>query len=153
MRVAYIDMRKLSHQCPSGLSLLSRSSNPRRVCDRTTTSSTCASNSFSVHGLRYRNVYERVIAYQKGYPIAFEYPQYNCIDQAYVYGVSVTHGQNPRKHIWTFAGAADETSSNPTFKCPCINQQMSQSSSHIPSFIGNDYFCDTSLSSSYGSYS
>ena len=33
MRVAYIDMRNSSHQCPSGLSLLSRSSNPRRVCD------------------------------------------------------------------------------------------------------------------------
>ena len=154
MRVAYIDMRNLSHQCPSGLSLLSRSSNPRRVCDRTTTSfSTCASNSFSVHGLRYHLVYGRVIAYQNGRPIAFAQQHYNRIDQAYVYGVSLTHGQNPRKHIWTFAGAVDETTNYPTYKCPCINRYMSQSSSHIPSFIGNDYFCDTSLSSSFSSYS
>ena len=35
MRVAHIDMRNSSHQCPSGLSLLTRSTNPRRVCDIT----------------------------------------------------------------------------------------------------------------------
>ena len=67
------------------------------------------------------------------------------IDQAYVFGVSLTHSQNPRKHIWIFAGAVDETLNNPTFKCPCINQNLSPSSMHIPSFIENDYFCDTTL--------
>ena len=153
MRVAHIDMRNSSHQCPNGLSLLTRSSNPRRVCDRTITSTTsCASNRFSVHGLRYRHVYGRIIAYQNEYSVAFNYHQYNSIDQAYVFGVSLTHGQNPRKHIWTFAGAADETSSDPTFKCPCINQNLSPSSMRIPSFIGNDYFCDTTLSNRYYIY-
>ena len=149
MRVAHIDMRNSSHHCLSGLTLRARSSNPRRMCDRTTGG--CARNRFSVHGLRYRHVYGRIIAYQSGYPIAFHY-QYNSIDRAYVYGVSLTHGQNPRKHIWTFAGAADETTNNPTYKCPCINRNLSPSLMHIPSFIGNDYFCDTSLSNAYGSY-
>ena len=153
MRVAYIDMRNSSHQCPSGLNLLTRSSSPRRLCDRTNSSYyTCPSTSFSVHGLSYSHVYGRIIAYQNGYPIAFHYSSYHSIDQAYVYGMSLTYGQNPRKHIWTFAGAADETSSSPTFKCPCINRNISPSSMNIPSFIGNDYFCDTSLSSSYGNY-
>ena len=152
MRVAYIDMRNSSHQCPSGFSLLTQSSNPRRVCDTTGDSYyTCPNTSFSIHGLSYRHVYGRIVAYQNGYPIAFHQP-YKNIDQAYVYGVSLTHGQSPRKHIWTFAGAADETTSRPTFKCPCINQYMSSSTIRIPSFIGNDYFCDTSLSNSYGSY-
>ena len=41
---------------------------------------------------------------------------------------------------------------NPTFKCPCINTNINQSSITIPSFIGNDYFCDTSLSEHYRSY-
>ena len=78
---------------------------------------------------------------------------YHSIDQAYVYGVSLTHGQNPRKHIWTFAGAVDETSRDPTFMCPCINQHiMSTSTIRIPSFIGSDYFCDTSLSNHYTNY-
>ena len=147
MRVGYIDMRNSSHHCPSGFQTLTRSSNPRRVCDTTSVSTT----SFSVHGLSYRHVYGRVIAYQNGYPIAFHY-NLRSIDSTYVFGVSLTCGRNPRKHIWTFAGAADETSSHPTFKCPCINRDMSSSTIRIPSFIGNDYFCDTSLSNSYGSY-
>ena len=152
MRVAHIDMRNSSHQCPSGFQTLTRSSNPRRVCDTTGQStSSCPSTSFSVHGLSYSHVYGRIIAYQNGFPIAFFRP-YKGIDQPYVYGVSLTCGRNPRKHIWTFAGAADETSSNPTFKCPCINQYMSSSTIRIPSFIGNDLFCDTSLSNTYSNY-
>ena len=153
MRVAYIDMKNSSHQCPSGLTLLSRSSNPRRVCDRTSNSHySCPSTNFSVHGLSYRHVYGRVIAYQNAYPLAFHFNSYNRIDQAYVFGVSLTHGQNPRKHIWTFAGAVDDTSNYPNYKCPCINRYISPSSISIPSFIGNDYFCDTTLSGYFGNY-
>ena len=141
------------HASISGLSLLSRSSSPRRVCDATTDSLyTCGSTSFSVHGLSYRHVYGRIIAYQNGYPIAFNFQRYNSIDQAYVFGVSLTSGRSPRRHIWTFAGAADEASNNPNYKCPCINRYMSTSTISIPSFIGNDYFCDTSLSRSYSTY-
>jgi lipocalin len=154
MRVAHIDMRNSSHQCPSGFTTLTRSSNPRRVCDTTGYNRfSCPNTSFSVHGLSYRHVYGKISAYQNGYSIAFHY-SYNSIDQAYVYGVSLTHGRNPRKHIWTFAGAADETTGRPDLKCPCINRHMSTSGISIPSFIGNDYFydIDTSLSNSYSSY-
>ena len=34
------------------------------------------------------------------------------IDSSYVDGVSLTHGQTPRKHIWTFAAAHDEIRAN-----------------------------------------
>ena len=73
MRVAYIDMRNSSQQCPSGLSLRSQSSNPRRVCDWTSyrTYSCRTTNYFPVHGLQYRHVYGRVIAYQMSTPRAF----------------------------------------------------------------------------------
>ena len=153
MRVAYIDMRNSSHQCPSGLTLQTRSSSPRRVCDLTTVNHySCPAMSFPVHGLRYHHVYGRVIAYQNGWPLAFHFNSYNSIDQAYVYGVSLTHGQNSRKHIWTFAGAADETTGYPSYKCPCINQNISPSSMNIPSFIGNDFFCDTALHNYFGNY-
>ncbi len=97
-------------------------------------------------------MYGRIIAYQNGYPIAFYYPSLIDIEKAYVFGVSLTHGQNPRKHIWTFAGAADEANNNYYFKCPCINTNLSPPPT-TPSFIGNDYFCDTSLISTYSSYS
>ena len=152
MRVAHIDMTNSSHQCPSGLSLTTRSSAPRRVCDVTGNGYTsCPSNKYSTHGVRYSHVYGRIKAYQNGWPIAYSYGS-NSIDQIYVFGVSLTHGQNPRKHIWTFAGAVDESSSYPSFKCPCINTNIQLSSFNIPSFIGDDYFCDTSLSNYYGSY-
>ena len=154
MRVAHIDMRNSTHCCPSGFQTLTRSSTPRKVCDKTGDSYySCPSTSFSVHGLSYSHVYGRIRAYQNGYPVAFHYNSYNSIDHAYVYGVSLTHGQNPHKHIWTFAGAADETSNHPAWKCPCINRHMSTSTIRIPSFIGNDLFCDTSLSNYYTSYS
>jgi hypothetical protein len=72
MRVAYIDMRNSSHQCPSGLTTLTRSSNPRRVCDTTGQSFySCPSTTFSVHGLSYRHVYGRIIAYQMAMQLLF----------------------------------------------------------------------------------
>ena len=148
MRVAYIDMRNSSHQCPSGLSLTTRSSEPRRVCDMTSYNY-CASNNYTAHGISYSHIYGRIKAYQNGYSIAFHYSSYHSIDQAYVFGVSLTHGQNPRKHIWTFVGAVDETSGTPTFRCPCTNSNISPSSITIPSFVGNDYFCDTALANHY----
>ena len=153
MRVAHIDMTNSSHQCPSGLSLTTRSSAPRRVCDVTHHSFvSCPSNKYSTHGVSYNHICGRIKAYQTGHPIAFAYSSYHSIDQAYVFGVSLTQGKNPRKHIWTFAGASDETSSNPTFKCPCINTNLQPSSVNIPSFIGDDYFCDTGLTKHYSGY-
>ena len=72
---------------------------------------------------------------------------YNHLRYYYVYGVSLTHGQDPREHIWTFVGSLDESSSNPTFKCPCIDTNISPSA--VPSYIGSDYFCDTAFSVLY----
>ena len=111
----------------------------------------CVSARFTVHGKRYSHVHGRITAYQNEYPIAFFRTNYHALDQPYVYGVSLTHGQSPRKHIWTFAGASDETAHDITFKCPCINTNI-HSSIRIPSFIGNDYFCDTSLNNHYTNY-
>ena len=149
MRVAYIDMRNISHQCPSGLRLSTRTSAPRRLCD--VKGDGCYSTSFTVHGVAYSHVYGKIIAYQNSVPIAFHFTSRSDrddIDEPYVYGVSLTHGQSPRRHIWTFAGASDETTDNPAFKCPCINTNISPPPS-VPDYIGSDYFCDTAESSRY----
>ena len=61
-------------------------------------------------------------------------------------GVSLTHG-DPRQHIWTFAAAADET---PTNTCPCLDGDLS-TGRQPPSFVGNDYFCDTGSRETYTS--
>ena len=73
----------------------------------------------------------------------------NSINLQYVLGVSVTHGKSPYEHIWTFAGARDEDSANYRWKCPCINPNLNPTP-RVPSFIGNDYFCDTALANGAG---
>jgi hypothetical protein len=46
-----------------------------------------------------------------------------AVDSGYVDGVSLTHGRDPRKHIWTFAAGL----------CP---------GNPPPAFVGDDYFYD-----------
>ena len=137
MKVANIDMTDTSQNCPSGLDLIT---SPRRLCD--TTVDGCASSDFNVHGAQYSHICGRIISYQRRVPPAFFSPL-NDIERAYAYGVSLTHGQNPRQHIWTFVGAEHEASYNSHFTCPCMNANISPST--VPSFIGSDYFCDTAV--------
>ena len=127
MRVANIDMTNTSQQCPTGLTLIS---SPKRLCDLTWTGSpNCISKTFINQGIEYSHVCDRVIGYQKRLPLAFYRNSrnglYNDFDGYYVYGVSLTHGQNPRKHIWTFAGASDESTHDYYYKCPCTNTALS----------------------------
>ena len=49
--------------------------------------------------------------------------------------MSLTYGRLPRKHIWTFANAPDDITSNFEPSCECESSR--------PPFIGDDYFCDT----------
>ena len=137
MRVAHLDMRNTSHTCPSGLTLIT---SPKRLCDiQFSSSRKCVSNTVSVEGIQYSRVCGRIIGYQNRDPWAFyNYYQYNRgIDGDYVDGVSLTHSQSPRKHIWTFAGARSERSnwSSRSVQCPCMNTR-----SRIPSYVGNNYF-------------
>ena len=144
MRVANIDMTNTSQNCPNGLNL---TSSPKRVCDITSTG--CVSNDFDVYGAQYSQICGRVIGYQKSYLGAF-YSRSRGIDTDYVYGVSLTHGQSPRQHIWTFAGALDETTLgfSSRSKCPCVNPNLDPAPT-LPDFIGNDYFCDTAFETVY----
>ena len=61
-------------------------------------------------------------------------------------GVSLTHGPpGSRQHIWTVAAGIVENnpSSYPQWSCPCADH--AQTLSLIPSFVGNDYFCESSV--------
>ena len=97
-----------------------------------------------MNGISYSRVCGRIKAYQYWSMDAF-YNYYSnraiTIDGVYVDGVSLTHGQNPRKHIWTFANAAAETQSN-QYVCPCTKTDTPFTGA-VPPFIGEDYFCDT----------
>ena len=139
MRVAHLDMTDPTHHCPTGLRHIG---SPKRTCGRL--GSGCYSTTYSVDGISYSRVCGRIKAYQYYSPNAFS-PYYNnravTIDGLYVDGISLTHGQNPRKHIWTFANALDEIRRDQN-SCPCTKTSP-QFTGLVPPFIGEDYFCDT----------
>ena len=136
-RLAYLDMSDPSEECPSGFRLYE--SEGVRACGRPVTSEgSCVSVKFPSNGISYSEVCGRVVGYQY-YTTDGLFPSYNNNDfnSYYVDGVSITHG-NPRKHIWTFASGYGEFGSSIN-RCPC--QQGAQHTP--PSFIGNDYFCES----------
>ena len=61
--------------------------------------------------------------------------------------VSLTHC-NPYQHIWTFMVAIQEHVCNDDchHECPCAPN----SPLNVPSFIGNEYFCESGNSKHYG---
>lgn len=134
--------------CPDGMELLT---SPRRMCRRPSAGAGCFSTTFSTHGVMYQKVCGRIIGYQFDSPDAFAAnaaPRGRGIDDNYVDGVSITYSRNPRKHIWTLAAALDEV---PTFSyaiCPCTNTAV-PSTTPIPSFVGNDYYCETALNTTF----
>ena len=107
MRVANIDMTDPTQQCPDGFRLINRTEPPLRTCGRPVDHKGCVSTTFHVHGIQYSRVCGRIVGYQLGPPVAFFYA-YRGIDSYYIEGISLTHGQSPRQHIWSFAGAVSE---------------------------------------------
>ncbi len=142
MKVADIDMTNSTHQCPVGFKLITRTTPPYRTCGRPDHLSGCMSTTFGTNGVRYSRVCGRILGYQIGSPNAFH--GHAVIDSYYVDGISLTHGQSPRKHIWSFAGAVNEASNYAFSTCPCSNSGVGYSGA-VPSFVGNDYFCDSAI--------
>lgn len=138
-RIVHINMTDTSQQCPG---TFREYSSLVRTCGRRTASSgSCDSATFSVNGARYSRVCGRVIAYQIGSPDAF-YPGSTGtgIDSYYLDGISITHG-SPRQHIWSFAASPTETYTISNRICPCSHTGVANT--NPPSFVGNDYFCET----------
>ena len=133
MRVAHLDMTDTNQRCPSGFRLIT---SPKRTCG--TPGRRCVSTTFPLNGVKYSRVCGKIIGYQYASVDAF-WGRQHSIDGNYVDGISITHGQKPRKHIWTFAAAYDETQS---YSCPCIKISV-PFNGVIPPFVGQDYFCDT----------
>ena len=95
---------------------------------------------FPTQGIQYSQVCGRIIGYQVGEPDAFFGSRRSTIDERYVDGVSLTYG-SPRQHTWTFANAIDEYPYLYDCKYSCTNVNE-QHPIDIPSFVGDDYFCE-----------
>ena len=138
-RVAYLNMSDPSQQCPSAWREITT---PHRVCGRRSSGSSCEGLTYSTGSEQYDQVCGRIIGYQIGTPDAFFYGPSRSINSVYVEGVSVTCG-SPRQHIWTFAGGHDEQSTYPHETCPCVTGSIA--GSRVPSFVGQNYFCETGI--------
>ena len=144
-RVANLDMTDPSQLCPDGFRLVNRTTAPLRTCGRPVSiNGACLSTTFPVYGIEYTQVCGRIRAYQDQSPDAFAPYEFNTtltIDDVYVDGIVLTHGQSPRQHIWTFAAAIYETLSDRS-ACPCTRTDIPYTGV-VPPFIGQDYFCET----------
>ena len=143
MRVASIDMTDPSSTCPSGLRTIYEGSH--RLCALNINGAGCSSTVLPVEGVQYSQVCGKIIGYQQKTPDAFG-PYIDLgqttIDHYYVDGISITYGNSPRKHIWTFTAAAHEYNSPKNSVCPCTDTRNNPPPA-VPPFVGQDYFCDT----------
>ena len=149
-RIAHLDMSDQNEQCPDNLNLVNT---PIRGCGRASRDViTCDSVTYPVNGRNYSKVCGRILAYQIGLASAF----YNHISRAqttlelaYLDGVSLTHGSPGfRQHIWTFANSDHDNDNGAlsSIVCPCSIRGMPPFTP--PSFVGNDYFCESGNSGS-----
>ena len=144
-RIAFINMTDTSYSCPTGLKLTSYS---KRTCGASHSyTRRCSSTMFNYEGLPYSQVCGRIKGYQYGETDAFLQSFIRGIDDQYVSGVSLTHGRSgSREHIWTFAaGLAESGYTLLNFRCPCDTSR----NDFVPSFVGNDYFCESGVNSDW----
>ena len=142
MRVAHIDMRISSVNCPAPLTKYQLDSGERMCGSTTTTQTSCDSVIFPTHHLSYQHVCGRAAAFASGRPCAFWFfglNSQNTINDAYVAGLSITYGPHDgRNHIWTYAAGGQEIGTNGC-NCPCA----SSSGANSPPFVGQDFYCES----------
>ena len=140
-RVAYLNMTEFGATCPPGLRLQKYDNIDHGLCGRSNTSlAGCNSTMFSTLGLNYYKVCGQLRGYQYGSPDAFN-PLSIGIDSYYVDGISLTYGQNPRTHIWTYACGFNEDKVD-GHGCPC-NTGYFGARNVASSFINNHYYCES----------
>ena len=138
-QIASFNMTDPQHQCPTAWQEYNE--NSVRACGRPVTNSsngTCANMSYIIDH-QYSKVCGRVIGYQKGSPHGV-FPMKE-IAEIYVDGVSITHGKNPRQHIWTYiAGLTENSTLYRRRNCHCSDMKLGRIP---PFFVGNNSYCES----------
>ena len=139
-QIASLNMTDPQQQCPTGWREYSESS--VRACGRpvyNSSTGSCANVSYIIDR-QYTNVCGRVTGYQIGSPHGI-FNVEKAIDDIYVDGVSITHGKNPRQHIWTYiAGLTENSTIFRRRNCLCSDMILGRTP---PAFVGNNYYCES----------
>ena len=146
-RIANLDMSNISNNCPANWSFYASPnvrSCGRPVAERNGES--CTSVYFSSGKYEYHRVCGRATGYQVSTTDAFgpsqgrqSFP--HTIDDAYVDGLSLTHGRE-RAHLWTFAAGHSEAT-NTLFACYCGDH--STYGMQPPAYVRRDFFCESAI--------
>ena len=146
-RIVYLNMTQPGATCPEGLRARSYSNLDHQLCSKIGDGGGCSSVYYP-SPVNYTKVCGQVRGYQYGSPdgagpnLGGGIIPNTEIDQIYVDGVSITYGENPRKHIWTYIGSVyEQVNYKDVYICPCNTQYTTQFSP--PIFIGNDYYCES----------
>ena len=140
MRIGYFDMGGKLAECPEPLERFAV--NASWYCRRP--GGGCTSVYFSALGKNYTAVCGMVEGYQYGSMDSFQHSKASATaDNLYAEGIIVVHGTSPRRHLWTYVVGLN---ANPlpdyylANQCPCT---AAGSTSTLPTFLGNDYYCDS----------
>ena len=142
MRVAHIDMRNTSVNCPAPLTQHQLDSGERLCGSTKPAARTCDSVVFPTHRISYKHVCGRAVGFSYHQPCAFYYYKHGgqtTINHAYVSGLSIISGcESERTHIWTYAGGYRETEQHDC-NCPCA----ARPGANPPPFVGQDFYCES----------
>ena len=138
-RVAHLDMRDPSQQCPSAWREYNTSQ--FRACGRPVSSVASHPSQIFHINHQYSKVCGRAIGIQVASPDAFYHGRGLYINESYMDGVSITRG-SPRHHIWSYVGSVSEVGNN---VCPCTYSNATQP----PSFVGSNYYCESGNPNQY----
>ena len=142
-RVAHLNMTDPSQQCPPAWREYNTSG--VRACGRPASNGGSRPATLYPNNRQYSRVCGRAIGFQVGNPDAFRQFHARSLDQGYMDGISITHGQ-PRRHIWSYVASLSENSTeHPGGNCPCSLQPGVSP----PSFVRNNYYCESANPESF----
>ena len=140
MYVTSLDMKNSTHNCPSPFK--QEVTSGKRLCVKKV-STGCSSKTYSIGGVPYAEVCGKAIGYAYGSPDAAPIPvgTIRSIEEAYMDGISITHGSNPRNHIWTYMGGYREYPGGVNeHRCPCAAEGVPLS---YNKFVGDHFYCES----------
>ena len=144
-KIAFYDFSQ--QECPPNFT---RVYGPYGSCQATNYHSTClgldyysSSLPLPVQGRSFNSVCGRVRGHGWGLAFRNAIACNYSLEQAYVDGVSLTHGPGGRRtHIWTFAAALADGLPDTQVNCGCSNTNNNWTHA-TPGDVGDDYFCDS----------
>lgn len=155
-RAVLLNMSNPTHKCPEQWREIT---SPRRTCGRTeedvnSDGAGCSSAIFPTYGQQYHYICGRIVGYQYCNTLAFWSYFHKegemTIDDAFVDGVTISHGSAPRQHVWTLAAALHENYGGRDAICQCTKTNYDNKSYRrvrVPPWVGTNYFCETGTSS------